>query len=256
MGIVNVTPDSFSDGGEHFLSEAAISHALRLIDDGADLLDIGGESSRPGAEPVSADEELKRVIPVIEGIRKQNTEIPISIDTLKYSVAEAALQAGATIINDISGLEYDVRIANLAAKYKAEMILMHMQGTPRSMQDNPQYRNVVTEVLQNLKDKVRLAKSFGVKKIMADVGIGFGKTAEHNWTLLKNHKRFAELGVPMVLGISRKSFIGKTLGIENPKERDAATAMIHALLIESGVDIIRVHNVELLQQLKLMAEYL
>ncbi len=256
MGIVNVTPDSFSDGGEHFLSEAAINHALRLIDEGADLLDIGGESSRPGAEPVSADEEMKRVIPIIEGIRKWNTEIPISIDTLKYSVAEAALEAGATIINDISGLEYDVRIAHLAAKYKAEMILMHMQGSPRTMQDNPQYRNVVAEVLQNLKDKVRLAKSFGVKKIMADVGIGFGKTAEHNWSLLKNHNRFTELGVPMVLGVSRKSFIGKTLGIENAKERDNATAMIHALLLESGADIIRVHNVGLLHQLKLIAEQL
>lgn len=256
MGIVNVTPDSFSDGGEYLLGESAISHAIQLIDEGADLLDIGGESSRPGAEPVSADEEMKRVIPVIEGIRKQNSEIPISIDTVKYAVAEAALKAGATIINDVSGLEYDVRIAHLAAQYKAEMILMHMQGSPRSMQDNPQYRNVITEVLQNLKDKIRLAKSFGVKKIMADVGIGFGKTTEHNWILLKNHTRFAELNVPMVLGISRKSFIGKTIGIENPKERDAATAMIHALLINSGVDIVRVHNVKLLKQLKLISEHL
>lgn len=256
MGIVNVTPDSFSDGGEFSTTDAAVRHALQLMDDGADMLDIGGESTRPGAESVPADIELQRVAPVIEEIRKRNSGIPISIDTVKYSVAEAALQAGANIINDISGLEYDVRLAHLAAKYKAEMILMHMQGSPRTMQDNPQYRNVVSEVMQNLKDKIRLAKSFGVTKTMADVGIGFGKTVDHNWTLLKNHNRFQELGVPMVLGISRKSFIGKSLGIDNPKDRDTATALIHSLLLNSGVNIIRVHNVAAIQQLKIILEYL
>lgn len=252
MGIVNVTPDSFSDGGETFTPEHAIAHALQLIDEGADILDIGGESSRPGADSVHAEEELRRVIPIIEAIRKHNPTIPISIDTIKYSVAEAALQAGATIINDISGLEYDVRLAKLAEQYSATLILMHMKGTPKSMQDNPTYKNVLNEVMQNLRDKIRLAKSFGVKKIMADMGIGFGKTAEHNWTLLQQHHRFAELQVPMLLGISRKSFLGAALGYNNPKDRDMATALLHALLLNTNVDTIRVHNVKLLSDLKIL----
>lgn len=256
MGIVNVTPDSFSDGGDTFVADQAIEHALRLIDAGADILDIGGESSRSGADPVKPEEELRRVIPVIEGIRRHNSEVPISIDTIKYTVAEEALRAGATMINDISGLDYDVRLGQLAAQHSATLILMHMKGTPKSMQQNPTYSNVVTEVMQNLRDKIRLAKSFGVKKIMADVGIGFGKTMEHNWTLLQHHHRFAELQVPMVLGISRKSFLGTTLGYENPKDRDIATALLHTILLDARVDIMRVHNVQLLHDAKVLYQRL
>lgn len=244
MGIVNVTPDSFSDGGLFFNSNSAIDHALQLIDDGADILDVGGESSRSNADEISTSEEIDRVIPVIEGIRRINPSIDISIDTVKYDVARAALDVGASIINDISGLNHDRRLASLAAEYNVALILMHIRGTPRTMQINPHYTNVVQEVFDELTEKITYAHSFDAKKVMADVGIGFGKTAEHNWTLLKNLSKFEHLGVPMVLGISRKSFLGKLLGIESPVERDAATALLHALLLKEKIDIIRVHNVE------------
>lgn len=244
MGIVNVTPDSFSDGGLYSHTKNAIEHALKLIEDGADIVDIGGESSRPNAEEISIDEELLRVIPVIEGIRKVNPAIVISIDTVKYEVARAALDVGAGIINDISGLNYDKRLAALAAEYNAGLIIMHIRGTPRTMQNNPVYTNVIHEVFDELAEKIAYAQSFDVKKIMADIGIGFGKTAEHNWILLKNLSKFDELGVPMVLGISRKSFLGKLLGIERAAERDTATALLHALLLKEKIDTIRVHNIE------------
>lgn len=244
MGIVNVTPDSFSDGGLFLNSNSAIDHALKLIDDGAEILDIGGESSRPNAEEISTEEELRRVIPVIEGIRRVHSTIEISIDTVKYDVARAALDVGAGIINDISGLNHDKRLASLAAEYNVGLILMHIRGTPRTMQKNPVYTNVVQEVFDELAEKISFSRSFDAKKVMVDVGIGFGKTPEHNWTLLKNLSKFVELGVPMVLGISRKSFLGKLLGIETPIERDTATALLHALLLKEKIDIIRVHNVQ------------
>ncbi len=244
MGIVNVTPDSFSDGGLFINSKNAIDHAFKLIDDGADILDIGGESSRQNADEISIEEELQRVIPVIEGIRRINTSIEISIDTVKYEVAKAALDVGAGIINDISGLNHDKRLAALAAEYNAGLILMHIRGTPRTMQNDPHYTNVVQEVFDELNGKIAYAHSFDAKNVMADVGIGFGKTPEHNWTLLRNLSKFEKLGVPMVLGISRKSFLGKLLGIESPIERDAATALLHALLLKEKIDIIRVHSVQ------------
>ncbi len=250
MGIVNVTPDSFSDGGLYSNANNAINHALKLIDEGANILDIGGESSRPNAETISIDEELERVIPVIEGIRKVDTTIDISIDTVKYEVAVAALEAGAGIINDISGLTNDKRLASLAAEHNVPLIVMHMQGTPRIMQKNPSYSNVVEDVFSDLSGKIRYAQSVGVTNIMADIGIGFGKTTEHNWTLLRNLKRFEGLGVPMVLGISRKSFLGKLLGIEHPIDRDIATGLLHALLLGENVEVIRVHEVNQMAALR------
>lgn len=252
MGIVNVTPDSFSDGGAYNEAKAAVARALQLVQDGADILDIGGESSRPGAAEIPAHEELQRVVPVIEGVRKANADIPISIDTVKYDVARAALQAGATMINDISGLDSEPRLAELAAEYDVPLVLMHMAGTPRTMQQNPTYNDVVQDVFDALAAKLERARSLGAKQIYADVGIGFGKTMEHNLQLLANHKKFTDLGVPLLLGLSRKSFLGKLLGIEKAQERDVATLAMHLLLQDSGADIIRVHNVQYLAQARVL----
>lgn len=244
MGIVNVTPDSFSDGGLFIKPNAAIEWGLRLIEDGADIIDIGGESTRPNAESVTVSEELKRVIPVIEGIKKRNPKSVISIDTTKYEVAKEAVEYGATFINDVSGLRNDIRLAELAAEKSCSLIVMHMQGTPKTMQINPTYENVVEEVFQFLRNQIEIAKSYGVQTVIADVGIGFGKTVEHNWELLRNLNKFSKLGVPLLLGISRKSFIGKTLSIDNPVERDIPTLLLHSLLLRFEIDIIRVHNVK------------
>ncbi len=256
MGIVNVTPDSFSDGGLYAEPAAAIEHALELVEQGADILDIGGESTRPGALPVPVEEELRRVIPVIEGIRRHNRTVPISVDTTKYEVAAAALAAGATMLNDISALRFDPRIGELAAQHDVPVVLMHMQGTPRTMQQNPHYTDVVAEVKAFLQERIAYARSLGIRQMFADVGIGFGKTVQHNWELLRRHREFLELGVPLLLGISRKSFLGATLGIQEPRQRDCATALLHALLLDSGASVIRVHNVALLVQLRRLWECL
>jgi dihydropteroate synthase len=256
MGIVNVTPDSFSDGGIFFSGERAFEHAARLLEDGADILDIGGESSRPGADAVSEQEELRRVIPVIEAVRHVNATVPISVDTTKYAVAEAALQTGATMINDISALRSELRFAELAARHNAALILMHMQGTPRTMQQQPQYTSVVSEVMDFLRAQIALAKAHGVAEIYADVGIGFGKTLDHNLDLLRHHQEFIALGVPLVLGISRKSFLGKLLHIEVAAERDAATLAAHLLLLNAGATIVRVHNVAMLAHARALYEAL
>ncbi len=250
MGILNVTPDSFSDGGSFFDTNHAVKKGLSLIENGASILDIGGESTRPGAAEVSIEDEIARVVPVIKQIREECHATPISIDTTKYEVAKAALDAGANIINDISGLTFDERLADLAAEYNATLIIMHIQGQPRNMQNNPQYNDVVNNVLDWLKDKIDLARSKGVKDIIADVGIGFGKTFEHNITLLREHDRFLELEVPLLLGISRKSFIGQAMGIDQPIDRDIPTAFFHSVLLDKKIDIIRVHNVELHNSLK------
>ena len=255
MGIVNVTPDSFSDGGLFLSVKEAVEQSLILIDDGADIIDIGGESTRPGANEVSEEDEFNRVIPLIEKLNKLRPEIIISIDTTKSNVAKAACDYGATIINDIGGLSINQDLANIAREYNASLILMHIQGKPRTMQQNPSYEDVTQEVFDYLKEKIELAKQFEVKNVIADVGIGFGKTLEHNLDLLKNHIKFKELDVPLCLGISRKSFIGKLLNIENPKERDIPTALIHALLLNAGADIIRVHNVKNITLLKYLTKY-
>ncbi len=251
MGVVNVTPDSFSDGGRFFTPDRAVQHAMELVAQGADMVDIGGESSRPGAESVQEHEEIRRVVPVIAAIRAAHPTIPISIDTVKYGVAKAALEAGATMLNDISGLQQEPRLAELAGEFRVPLVLMHCKGTPRTMQQNPHYDDVVQEVHTFLAKQIAFARSCGVQEVYADVGIGFGKTVEHNVTLLKHHHEFATLGVPLLLGVSRKSLFGKLLGIAEPQERDYATLATHLFLLQaqaSVTNIIRVHNVAIFAQ--------
>jgi dihydropteroate synthase len=252
MGILNVTPDSFSDGGLHYEKEKAIEHGLKILEDGADIVDVGGESTRPGSLPVNVDEEIRRVVPVIEGIIKYKPNAVISIDTTKSETAAAAVAAGAMIINDISGLNDDLRIAGIAAEKHLPLIIMHIQGSPRTMQANPHYENLLQDITKFLKNRINLAEDFGAEYIIADIGIGFGKTLEHNLKLLKYLPRFTKLGVPLLLGISRKNFIKMVLNVEEPQERDVPTAMIHALLADSGVSIIRVHDVALHSQLRVL----
>lgn len=252
MGIVNITSDSFSDGGLFLKTDDAVNHALRLIEAGADIIDFGGESTRPNAKPVSMEAELQAVIPVIERVREMNANVLISVDTTKYEVAKAAINAGADIVNDVSGLNADIRLAELVAEFNKSLVIMHMNGTPQTMQLNPQYHNVVEEIYSFLESKVRYARAIGIKDICIDVGIGFGKTVEHNIELLKNLDYFANLDCKMLLGISRKSFIGAILNIPNPIERDLPTALIHAILLHSRVDVIRVHNVEMMNQLRVL----
>jgi len=250
MGILNLTPNSFSDGGKYLSFDDAIKHAVKLLDDGADIIDIGGESTRPGAPEVSEQEELDRVIPIVKELKKLYPEIILSIDTTKSKVALEALKLGADIINDISGLQFDKKIAEYVAEYNKALIIMHIKGIPRTMQVNPEYDDCTREVFDFLQNKINVAQSFGVKNIIADIGIGFGKTYENNWELLKNLSKFEDLNVPLALGISRKTFIGKMYNIDIPAERDVETALIHSLLLDKKVDIIRVHNVELHRKIK------
>lgn len=241
MGIVNVTPDSFSDGGEFFDAEKAIAHGLELIEGGADVLDIGGESTRPGAEAVSADEELRRIVPVVEGLAGT---VPLSIDTAKASVAAAAIGAGASIVNDVTGLRGDDGMAALCAESGVEVVLMHMLGTPRTMQEDPRYDDVVSEVRQFLLGQVETAEAAGIARdrIWIDPGIGFGKTLDHNLALLAATGKFSETGLPVLVGPSRKAFIGK---IDGSAEGERLGGTIAACLEASrgGAAMVRVHDV-------------
>lgn len=243
MGIVNVTPDSFSDGGQYVEVGAAVDHALRLVDDGAAILDIGGESTRPYAEPVDAEEELRRVLPVIERLAAQTTT-PISIDTSKASVARAALDAGAQIINDVTGLEGDPLMLGLAVSAGAGVCAMHMRGTPQTMQDQPEYEDVVAEILAYLRQRRDRLREAGVDpaRICLDPGIGFGKTHEHNLELMRGAERYHELGCPLLVGHSRKGFLGKLLG-DKQADRTAASVGAALALAQRGVQVIRVHDV-------------
>lgn len=245
MGILNITPDSFSDGGKYFDGklnlEKVLKDALQMEKDGADFIDVGGESTRPGSENISIDEELERVIPVIEGLINK-IKIPVSIDTYKSQVAEEALRSGASIVNDISGFRFDGMTAEVTAKYNASCILMHIKGTPRDMQKNPVYGNVVEEVYDYLKKSISIAKSHGIKQIMTDVGIGFGKTVEHNLKLIRNLREFTKLGYPLLLGVSRKSFIDKIYPT-SVNERLEGTIASNVIGIMNGANIIRVHDV-------------
>ncbi len=244
MGILNTTPDSFSDGGKHHQHTAAFAHAETLIQQGAHLIDVGGESTRPGAEPVSAHEEIKRTQPVIAHIRKTYPDQLISIDTTKALVAEAALNAGADIINDISALQNDPDMAPLAALTQAGVILMHKQGTPQTMQENPTYQNVVEDVIQHLSDRLLAATQIGItaEACIIDPGIGFGKTLEHNLELLGNLTRFTELA-PVLVGLSRKRFIGTLTQKEDPTDRLAGSLAAAAYALSHGIHILRVHDV-------------
>jgi dihydropteroate synthase len=243
MGILNVTPDSFSDGGDHFTLQSALQQADRMVEEGAHIIDIGGESTRPFADPVSTEEELTRVIPAIKEIRKKH-DISISIDTTKAEVARKALAAGADIINDISALQKDPAMLELVKSTSVPVIIMHMKGSPDTMQINPNYNNVVDELLSFFRKRLQHFNDNNVNlnRITIDPGIGFGKTLDHNLSLLKNLDRLATLGQPVLLGHSRKRFIGDVTGRELD-ERDLPTAVISALAASQNVDIIRVHNV-------------
>lgn len=243
MGILNVTPDSFSDGGIYFDKDSAINHALEMLNNRADIIDIGGESTKPGSENISVDEEISRVIPVIKEIISQKPETIISIDTTKSEVAEEAVKAGALIINDISGLTFDPKILDIAAKYNSSIILMHIKGTPKNMQQNPYYDDLIKEIYDFLYKQTELSKNAGIQNIFVDPGIGFGKTLEHNFQLLNNLNEFTNLGYPIVIGVSRKSFIGKTLNLEK-EDRDVPTSIVEAAAIQNGARIIRSHNVK------------
>ncbi len=243
MGVLNVTPDSFSDGGQFFDTQKAVEHGLKMAADGAAIIDVGAESTRPGAESVPADEQIRRAIAVIDKLARK-TSVSISIDTYNCEVAEAALDAGATMINDITALS-DERMGELAAEHEVPVVLMHMQGTPRTMQVDPKYKDVVAEVLDFLLARAKQAEGFGVPKerIFIDPGIGFGKTLEHNMELLRNVDKFAGTGYRVLVGTSRKSFIGRLTGKEDPGDRIFGTAATVALCVAAGVSIVRVHDV-------------
>ena len=245
MGVVNVTPDSFSDGGLWLDADRAIAHGIELAAEGAAILDVGGESTRPGADPVGADEELRRTIPVVEGLAQARTGVQLSIDTAKRAVAEAALAAGASYVNDVTAFRADPQLAELVAEHRCDCCLMHMQGEPRTMQSDPRYDDVVGEVIAFLEDRAAFAIAAGVEpeRIHVDPGIGFGKTLEHNLELLRRLDEIAAIGFPVVVGVSRKSFLGALTGREAPAARVAATVAANVLAFERGGRIFRVHDV-------------
>jgi dihydropteroate synthase len=244
MGVVNVTPDSFSDGGRYYDADAALAQALSLVREGAGIVDVGGESTRPGSAPVSVDEELRRVLPVVEALAMR-VGVPVSVDTAKAEVARRALAAGAAIINDVTALRGDPAMAEVVAEAGCPVCLMHMRGEPKTMQDDPRYDDVVAEVLRFLEERMAFALARGLREdqIMVDPGIGFGKTVEHNLALLRDLHRFAELGRPVVLGASRKRFLGAILGAE-PGERGVGTVATTVIGVLAGAHIFRVHDVK------------
>ncbi|MFA4858528.1 MAG: dihydropteroate synthase [Candidatus Margulisiibacteriota bacterium] len=254
MGILNVTPDSFSDGGKFLEIGAAVAQALQMQSAGADLIDVGGESTRPGSEPVSVKEEICRVVPVIRALKKV-LRIPVSIDTYKAAVADAALIAGAAMVNDISGLRFDKKMARVVAQAKVPVCVMHILGRPKNMQKNPAYRDLISEIYGALKESVAIGESAGIlgEKIIVDPGLGFGKQVADNFEILRRLKEFKGLGQPILAGPSRKSFIGAVLNLP-PAERDAGTVAAVAAAVFGGANIIRVHAVGLMRQVIKVAE--
>jgi len=260
MGVLNITPDSFSDGGAYLDSEAAIARALQIQKDGADILDIGGESTRPGASPISSEEEIRRVLPVIKVLRGK-LRIPMSVDTRRADVAEAALRAGAEILNDVSALRTDQRLAEIARRARAPLILMHMRGTPQTMQRGPFAGDVIRDVMAGLRQAVALAKRAGLAKsqLLLDPGIGFGKKHEQNFEILARLPELARLGCPIVIGTSRKAFLGKALAAPDgtsapPGERLLGTAATVTASILGGAHIVRVHDVAEMVQVVRIAD--
>ena len=243
MGILNVTPDSFSDGGEWFEFGEAVEHGRALVAEGAAILDVGGESTRPGAAPVPIDEELRRVVPVIRALREAGAQL--SVDTTKLTVAEAAVEAGATFVNDVTAFRHEPEIAGFVADHDCDCCLMHMLGEPRTMQDDPRYDDVVDDVRAFLEERAEFAVAEGVReeRIMVDPGIGFGKTLDHNLELLRRLDEIVALGFPVMVGTSRKSFLGRLTGRDDPHDRIAATVATTVLALERGATVFRVHDV-------------
>ncbi len=245
MGVLNVTPDSFSDGGRYLDAAAAVAHAHELVREGADILDVGGESTRPGATPVAAEEEQRRVVPVIERLRAEATRAQISIDTSKLTVAQAAVAAGATYVNDVTAFRADPELAGFVAERGLDCCLMHMRGEPRTMQQDPVYDDVVADVKSFLEERLAAAVAAGVaeERIQLDPGIGFGKTAEHNLELLARLDELLALGRPLVIGTSRKSFLGRIAGVRDVADRLPGTIATNVIAFERGASVFRVHDV-------------
>lgn len=254
MGVINVTPDSFSDGGFYLDEKKAIERGLELVTQGADILDVGGESTRPGSDAISAEEELNRIMPVISELREK-TNVLISVDTTKSAVAEAALEAGADIINDISAFRFDDRMPLIATETGAPIILMHMKGVPKTMQSNPYYEDLFQEIRCFLEERIATAEAYGIKRenIIVDPGIGFGKSLEHNLSIINNLNFLEKLNRPILVGISRKSFIGKILNLP-PEERVEGTIASAVLSVLKGAHILRVHDVEPVKRAITVAE--
>ena len=248
MGVVNVTPDSFSDGGRFIDPAQAVAHARTLIAEGADILDIGGESTRPGAQPVGAEEECARIIPVIESLRDDG--VPLSVDTRHAATMKAAMAAGAAMINDVTALGGDPDSMKIVADGGLPVCLMHMQGEPQSMQDNPRYNNVVDDVIHFFDERIAACEKNGIarERIIVDPGIGFGKNLEHNLTLLRNVSQMRKWGVPILIGVSRKRFIGEIAGVKNAADRDPGTVAASLHCVAQGAGIVRVHNVGAMKQ--------
>ena len=245
MGILNVTPDSFSDGGKYVDAKIAIDHALEMIDNGADIIDIGGESTRPGSEPVSDNDECNRIIPVIESIKKNNSEILISVDTYKSYVAKRAVDAGADLVNDISGLTFDPNMLSYLSGKGIPVILMHINGRPKTMQNNPVYDDLIKDIRNFFLKQCNIAKENGIKKnhIILDPGIGFGKSFEHNFTVIRRLNEICDLGYPVMIGPSRKAFIGDTLGLPLNERIEGTLATVVAGIM-NGAKIVRVHDIK------------
>lgn len=246
MGVLNLTPDSFSDGGLHAGTGDAVSRAQEMLAEGAEILDIGGESTRPGAEEVPVDEEISRTCPVIEALRAKGVTAPISIDTRKSKVGKAAFRAGATILNDVSGFSFDPQMADFVSQSGMPVCLMHAQGTPETMQDNPNYDDVVVDVYDALAERLATAEAAGIPRdnVIVDPGIGFGKTLEHNLALLRNISVFHGLGVPILLGVSRKGFIGVIGNVQNPADRAPGSLAVGLEALRQGVQVLRCHDID------------
>lgn len=255
MGILNVTPDSFSDGGTFLERQSAIDRALMMEDEGADIIDIGGESTRPGSQAVNIKEEMKRVLPVIEQLAGR-LSIPISIDTYKSDVADAAVKAGASLVNDISGLRFDGKMATVVARHMVPVVVMHIKGKPRDMQTRPTYKRLIPEIMDYLSESIMRARNAGIPDdmIIIDPGIGFGKTMEHNLLIIKHLKAFSGYEKPILIGPSRKSFIGTLLGNRPVTERLQGTAAAVAISIWNGAHIIRVHDVKEMREVAMLSD--
>lgn len=254
MGILNITPDSFSDGGKYLVPEAAIEHALKMIDEGADILDIGAESTRPGSEPVTLEDEWKRISPVLRKLRPK-VETLISIDTYKAEIARRALLEGADIVNDISGLTFDSQMAEVIASHNAPVVMMHMKGTPKDMQKSPNYENLMEEIFLFFRERIKFARACGINQIIIDPGIGFGKRFEDNFEIIRRLAEFRVFGLPLLLGSSRKSFIGRLLNVAED-QRLVGTAATVAIGIIKGANIIRVHDVSEMREVALISQAL